>query len=210
MRPFTGEVVDKYTKNPILKAKVSVVGNKSIKYTDSLGKYMLTVIESGLQCYCKSKKEILIEKENYESIKISAKKESKIKLEPVANHYFLSETCIPKLDTLDGQKVFSTAEKPAEFDGGESKYHKYLAETIESPSIGLVDEQFTTFVTFIVDRYGNIRNECIYKQFYEFGLSETEIQVLKVIRKMPKWKPAIINNESVNFRIKAPIKFKPY
>lgn len=115
--------------------------------------------------------------------------------------------CIPKVDTLDGQIVYTVVEKKAEFNGGEESLYKYLAKNIKlKPDCN--PYQGSIYSSFIVDTVGNIRNECVYSRFSKIEITLTEKAVLEVIKKMPKWIPAEQSGKKVYSRVMLPVKFK--
>lgn len=118
----------------------------------------------------------------------------------------LDTLCVPTIDTLDGQKVYSTAEKPAEFNGGQEGLFKYLAENLHYPKQE-GEFQGSIYTSFIVDSSGNIRNECISKRHSSNQLTYIEKQMLEIIKKMPKWIPAEQSGKKVYMRIILPVKF---
>ena len=119
----------------------------------------------------------------------------------------LDTLCVPTIDTLDGQKVYSTAEKPAEFNGGQTSLFKFLTENLHYPNIEATF-QGSIYSSFVVDTSGNIRNECIAKKYSGNQISYIEKEVIEVIKKMPKWIPAEQSGKKVYMRIILPIKFQ--
>ncbi len=76
LRQTTGTVVDKSTKFPLTDAIVSLTTMNIITSTDSMGKFRLTYIQNGMKCYCKSKQELVITKNDYLTTKAKVGKDS--------------------------------------------------------------------------------------------------------------------------------------
>jgi len=205
LRMVKGTVVDKSTGQPINGAKVYISQqDKYYSTTDSSGHYMIRFIENGLQCYCTTKKEFSIEKGNYNSAKFVGGQQ-KTELEPLPNLKFNDTNCIPLPDILDGQPVFKVTEKNAEFPGGQKEFMIYLMKNLQYPK-EQASWQGSIYLTFIVDNSGKIRNECIFKRYFNGELSPIEKEALRIIREMPTWIPAEQNGKKVYTRVTLPIK----
>jgi len=114
-------------------------------------------------------------------------------------------SCIPFPDLLEDQQVFRIADKNAEFQGGQTALLNFLSKNLYFKSDEL-SFQGSFYVTFIVDTIGNIRNECIYERFLTNEITPMEQEVLNIIKGMPAWIPAELNNKKVNMRVILPIK----
>ena len=103
----TGIVVDKETDTPLRGVAVYKKSNPDNKtLTDSTGNFRLSSVFGGLfRC---TPMEVVIKDENYkinESV-IPAGGQKTIRLEKIVYLPYKDTTCIPKPDTLDGNKVF--------------------------------------------------------------------------------------------------------
>lgn len=119
----------------------------------------------------------------------------------------IEQVCVPDPDVLDAQKVWRMPfeGKQAEFPGGQIAYYKYLSQ-LRYPA-EQIEWQGSIFITFVVDKTGKIRNECIAKRYFEGELSPVEKEALRLIAEMPRWTPAEINGKKVYSRVFLPIKF---
>lgn len=128
----------------------------------------------------------------------------KLKINKDLPSSYNDSTCIPNIDTLDGQPVYKITEKRAEFPNGQDSLMKYLVQSIKYPQ----EEEYqgSIYITFIVDSTGKIRNTCIYKRFRNDYLTKIENECLRVIEEMPNWKPAEMNGQKVYSREILPIK----
>jgi len=112
----------------------------------------------------------------------------------------ISDTpCIPKTDTLDGQKVYRKVEKPCEFPGGQSEFSRYLYRNLRYPA-HQDDMQDRVRLTFIVDTFGNIRNLCVLDNPDPKYLSPFDSSVVQMFQSMPKWIPAEMDGKKVIYR----------
>ncbi len=112
----------------------------------------------------------------------------------------ISDTpCIPKIDTLDGQKVYPKAEKQAEFPGGQLDFVRYLQRNLKYPE-NQEDLQSILRLTFIIDTFGNIRKPCVLKKYDPNYLSPFDSSVVAMFESMPRWVPAEMDGKKVYFR----------
>jgi protein TonB len=121
-------------------------------------------------------------------------------------------------NSLDNQREFTNEEIVTEdntiydfvqvfpeFPGGEAALYTFLAKNLKYPKlareIGIMGK---VLVEFIVWKDGTIRDMKILR-----GLgSGCDEEVIRVINKMPKWKPGIQGGERVNVMFRMPISFK--
>lgn len=88
-----------------------------------------------------------------------------------------------------------------EYPGGLDALNKYLAKSIDYKNTGEVNG--TIYVQFIIDENGKINSPVI-----TIGINEkVNAEVIRSINRMPKWKPAHINNKNINVQISMPIYF---
>lgn len=115
-------------------------------------------------------------------------------------HQTISDTpCIPKIDTLDGKRVYRKVEFAAEFPGGQAEFTRFLQKNLRYPA-EQDDGQDRVSLTFIVDTSGNIRNPCVLNTPTPSSLSPFDSSVLSMFQSMPKWKPAEMNGKKVYYR----------
>ncbi len=107
----------------------------------------------------------------------------------------------------DENKIFEKVEIEAAFPGGESSWRKYLERNL-NPSApvdnGAPEGTYTVYVQFVVSKDGSISDvRALTKHGY--GMEE---EAVRVIKKGPKWTPAIQNGRQVNAYRKQPITFQ--
>ncbi len=115
----------------------------------------------------------------------------------------------------------------AEFPGGDGALYKFLSKNVYYPQqakeIGL---QGKVFLSFVIDKNGDVIDVTLYKgmrvptSINGKYLTEEEIAVyktaakamddesLRVVKMMPKWSPAKLDNKPVKIRFILPISYK--
>jgi periplasmic protein TonB len=92
-----------------------------------------------------------------------------------------------------------------EFPGGEIAMYKYIYENIKYPERAIhSDQQGLVRVTFVLQKDGTITNIEI-KRPLGFGMDE---EAIRMIKKMPKWKPAKYKGKAIPYVYLLPIEFK--
>lgn len=112
----------------------------------------------------------------------------------------------PKVEE-DYDKVFTTVQIESEFPGGAAAWSKYLNRNLNADvpsSNGAPPGKYTVMVSFIVDKEGNI-SEVSADTDPGYG---TKDEAIKVIKKGPKWTPAIQNGRKVTSRKRQAITFQ--
>ncbi|MBK9320176.1 MAG: energy transducer TonB [Bacteroidetes bacterium] len=102
-------------------------------------------------------------------------------------------------------KVHSWVEEMPNFPGGEAAMLKYLSTNIHYPAIAR-EENITgiVYISFVVDRNGEIDNIQMVK-----GIGGgCEEEAIRVIKKMPQWKPGKQNGRAVNVQYMLPVAFR--
>lgn len=112
-------------------------------------------------------------------------------------HQTYSLTTTSSFDTIQPVK--------AQFPGGDSAWNKFYAETMKYPAYALEHRvEGTVYVSFNVEEEGTLTNVQIVETPHKI-LSE---EVLRIVKLMPKWKPATNNGKPVKYSMKMPITFK--
>lgn len=110
---------------------------------------------------------------------------------------------VAKLTSKD--PVFSYVEEMPEFPGGQSELMKFLQTNIQYPADArAAGAEGKVFVQFIVNEDGKISDITILRGIYPGCDSE----VIRVISKMPAWKPGKQNGNRVKVYFKLPVTFK--
>ena len=114
-------------------------------------------------------------------------------------------TEVPKKDD-DENKVFNKVEVEASFPGGEAAWRRYLQNNLDANTPidnGAPEGTYSVIVRFIVSRDGSI-SDVVAETKYGYGM---EAEAVKIIKKGPKWTPALQNGRNVNAYRRQPITF---
>lgn len=154
------------------------------------------------------KEDIPPEVEKLEETKIAVISQEGIKDQGIATPAIIDEgkKVIEEKKEDDENKVFEKVEVEASFPGGEREWKKYLERNLDANvpvDNGAPEGTYTVIVQFIVDKEGNISDvKALTSRGY--GMEE---EAMKIIKKGPKWKPAIQNGRNVKAYRKQPITF---
>lgn len=104
------------------------------------------------------------------------------------------------------EKIFERVEIEASFTGGDALWRRYLERTLDGSTPtknGAPEGTYTVVVQFVVDKEGNISDVRALTN-HGYGM---EAEVLRVIKKGPKWSPAIQDGRHVKAYRKQPVTF---
>lgn len=107
----------------------------------------------------------------------------------------------------DENKIFDKVEIEAKFPGGDSKWRQYLERNLNPNTPvdnGAPEGTYTVVVQFVVDKEGNISDVRPLTN-HGYGMEE---EAARVIKKGPKWEPAVQNGRQVKAYRKQPITFQ--
>lgn len=154
------------------------------------------------------KEDIPPEVEKLEDTKIDIVSQEGIKDEGLATPAVVDEgkAVIEEKKEEDENKVFEKVEVEASFPGGERAWRTFLERNLDANTPvdnGAPEGSYTVIVQFIVDKEGNI-SEVKPMSSHGFGMED---EAVKIIRKGPKWVPAVQNGRKVKAYRKQPITF---
>lgn len=113
-------------------------------------------------------------------------------------------TIEPPAPAEDPGKVWLNVEQQPEFPGGIAEMMKFIAKNVRYPAIarrqGIMGN---VFISFVVNPDGSISNVETIKGIH----AECDNEAMRVIAKMPAWKPGKQNGKAVKVRFVVPIKF---
>jgi|GEM_PF-1856363 len=93
-----------------------------------------------------------------------------------------------------------------EFPGGASALMKFLKKEVIYPRHAEeVNAEGAVVLSFVIDEEGNITQIKVEKDEVGFGCAE---EAIRAIKKMPKWKPGILNGEKVKTQFLQKIRFE--
>ena len=100
--------------------------------------------------------------------------------------------------------VFFIVEEMPEFPGGEAALHRYIAQSIKYPVIAQENGiQGRVYVSFVINQKGEVTNIKIAR-----GVDPAlDKEAIRVISKMPKWKPGKQRGKPVKVSFTVPINF---
>ncbi len=111
----------------------------------------------------------------------------------------------PVVEADDDDRIFDIVEENAQFPGGDEACFKWLSEHIKYPSICQEQGvQGRVIVSFVVNKDGSIVDVKTLRS-PDSNLSKEAERVVKL---MPKWKPARQGNKTVRSRFNLPVLFR--
>jgi protein TonB len=111
----------------------------------------------------------------------------------------------PVVEADDDDRIFDVVEENAQFPGGDEACMKWLQEHIKYPQICIEQNvQGRVQVGFVVNRDGSIVDVKILRSPDPNLSKEAE----RVVKMMPKWKPARQGNKTVRSRFNLPVNFR--
>jgi len=106
----------------------------------------------------------------------------------------------------DENKIFDKVEIDASFPGGDGAWRRFLERNLNAQTPadeGAPEGTYTVMVQFIVDKEGNISDVRALTN-HGYGM---EAEAVKVIKRGPKWTPAVQNGRHVKAYRRQPITF---
>ena len=101
--------------------------------------------------------------------------------------------------------VFVVVEQMPEFPGGEKALRAFLEENVKYPTIAKENGIFGRVICqFVIEKDGSITDV---KAVRSSGERSLDIEAIRVIKSMPKWKPGMQKNKPVRTRFTLPINF---
>ncbi|MDB5231431.1 MAG: ferric siderophore transport system, periplasmic binding protein TonB [Chitinophagaceae bacterium] len=150
------------------------------------------------------------ETEKLEDTKIGTINQEGVKTDIVAPPVEAKGTGVveaPKQQEEDYDKEFKTVQIEAKFPGGQGEWRKFLERNLNSNvpvDNGAPAGNYTVIVSFLVDKDGNI-SEVRAENNPGHGTAE---EAVRVIKRGPKWQPAVQNGRNVIYRQKQSITFQ--
>ena len=111
----------------------------------------------------------------------------------------------PVVEADDDDRIYEMVEENAQFPGGDEECFKWLSEHIKYPSICQEQGvQGRVIVNFVVNKDGSIVDVKTVRSPDNNLTKEAE----RVVKMMPKWKPARQGNKPVRSRFTLPVMFR--
>ena len=106
-----------------------------------------------------------------------------------------------------GPEIFLVVEENAEFPGGLAAMGKYMRDNMQYPAMAReAGISGKCFLKFVVNETGEISNVEVLKGVP--GCPECDEEAIRVVKSMPKWKPANMSGRSVKCYYNLPFSFK--
>jgi TonB family protein len=106
----------------------------------------------------------------------------------------------------DDEKIFEKVEIEASFPGGDNAWRRFLEQNVNGsvPTIkGAPAGTYTVMIQFVVDRDGKVSD---IKPLTSHGYG-MEAEVIRLLRKAPRWEPAFQDGRNVRAYRKQPVTF---
>ena len=107
------------------------------------------------------------------------------------------------IENISEIKVWDRAEFMPEFPGGKDAYVKFMRKNLREPNDLEDGQKIVVMAKFIVQTDGSISDFNIVQD----GRKDLNEEVLRVLRKMPKWKPGMQNGRAVPVYFRVPVTF---
>ena len=102
------------------------------------------------------------------------------------------------------EKDFDAIEVQPQFPGGPEAWTSFLQRHLTSPTELEPGDRKTVLIKFIVGEDGTVTNF----EIMQSGGKSFDNEVIRVLKKMPKWKPAIQNGKQIKVSFTQPVTFQ--
>ncbi len=118
----------------------------------------------------------------------------------------IKENCKSEFDLNSIKYIYTFVDSMPEFPGGIDSLNEFIKTNLKWPKDDGLDYNGSVYISVIVETNGSLSNKKIIRGIY--GPADNE--ALKLINKMPKWKPGKCNGILVPVKLIIPIKFVIY
>lgn len=95
-----------------------------------------------------------------------------------------------------------------EFPGGPAEMMKFIQTHLKNP-LSLKNDSLSrackSMIEFTIDHEGHVKNAFVVRSC--IGCNQCDAEAVKVIEKMPKWKPGLLNKKTVAVKMGLPVFF---
>ncbi len=112
--------------------------------------------------------------------------------------------CDSDFDSTLKMKIYSYVDEMPQYPGGMDAVLLFILKNFNYPNQETLQGSFT--LEFIVNTEGNVTNAAV-RGKKSIELSPAENEMLKVVLKMPEWKPGKCSRKKVPVRMYLPIRF---
>jgi periplasmic protein TonB len=118
------------------------------------------------------------------------------------NQAFCQDDSRKEAEQPNDDRILMIAEQPPEYPGGYESMLSFIKKNANFPDSAKLEG--TVYVNFVVRKDGSIDEVKVLR-----GLSDDcNAEAMRVVKSMPKWKPAKDKGKPVNVRFNLPIRFK--
>lgn len=125
---------------------------------------------------------------------------------PVARIDSIPTTGGKQEEIITGEEIPTIVDEDPEFPGGRKKLAEFLGQNLVYPELPReMGVQGKCWIRFVVDKEGHISDVTVSRGvdgYPEFGKES-----VRVVRKMPKWKPGMLNGKATKSYFDLPISF---
>jgi protein TonB len=107
----------------------------------------------------------------------------------------------PTLPEPEEEKILYKSEVMPEFPGGEPALQRFLLGNIKTPSDAEPGTKLRVLMRFVVDKDGNVSGV----EVQQSSGNDFDREVMRVVKKMPHWKPGIQNGKNVAVYFNLPV-----
>ncbi len=111
---------------------------------------------------------------------------------------------VPEPSSADEEKVYTLTEVMPEFPGGQEAMFAYLGKNLQYPADAReAKKQGTVYITFVVNKDGRVSEVKVLRGLYP----SLDKEAMRVVSRMPNWKPGTQNGKPVRTQFNLPVKF---
>ena len=117
----------------------------------------------------------------------------------------IRQSSIANVESPDSNEVFQAVDEMPEFPGGMEKLIQFIADSIHLPKCvteGNVEGR--SIVEFVVNKDGTLSDFKIAVPLHK----ECDVEAIRVLTLMPRWKPGKEDGELVRVRYAIPVRFR--
>lgn len=109
----------------------------------------------------------------------------------------------PVVEVKENNAPLVHAQVMPEFPGGKEAFLKFMLRNLKQPDDLTAGEKIIVTANFVVNKYGQIEQVKI----IGMGRADLDKEVMRVINKMPLWKPGLQNGKAVAVYFNLPVTF---
>jgi periplasmic protein TonB len=99
------------------------------------------------------------------------------------------------------EKIYPTAQVMPAFPGGEPALQRFLIRNIRTPEGSEPGAKLRVMMRFVVDKDGNV----VDVEVEQSSGNDFDKEVMRVVKKMPQWKPGMQNGKNVSVYFNLPV-----